>query len=487
MSASIADAKTDHLQESAAEMTEEEREAAAARERFLAEFQGDSMFLDELAGDGGAGAAAGRAARDANGGESGGLISVGGSDVEEGSVDIDEANLRAGGRRGKSKVGAEDGQDEENVALGPPGSVPLRQVRKQQADAAGGAGIEELGDAWADMGFERPQGAQEEPAAGDGAVAAAQDEEVDAFAAFEDLDPFAGFADLAIEDARAAADGDVLTAGASVQPAQRDASVPTSSADASTGGAQPDGTAAAAQSAAGSGRRASPEPSALPQDGSVGQGSGAEPPYVMPQPPQAPQAQRQPAAQYQQQQQPQAAEPTDPSIVPGFREGVQAMFAGSWQAASAYFGQAFEACRNANTPRLRSVIAQYAAAVGILEAYAAVDERGAARLSRYAAGLPLLLIDHLSILVNDAVGRNVRAGNFEWCRQALNELGHHFMAIGQPEYAHNVGVRLQQIAGVGNATVGDQESTHGLVTRVNEAVSMQEIATAVASVKAGMM
>ena len=108
------------------ELTEEEKEAAAARERFLADFKGDSMFLDELAGDGGAA----RPEKGADNGASGGLIDVGGSDADEGDVDIDEANLRAGSaaprRRGAGATGTDEPARPE--ALGPPGSVPLGQV-----------------------------------------------------------------------------------------------------------------------------------------------------------------------------------------------------------------------------------------------------------------------------------------------------------------------------------------------------------------------
>jgi hypothetical protein len=448
--------KSDHLGEAAPAMTEEEREAAAARERFLAEFQGDSMFLDDLAGDGGDGGARRRqGGAVGNGDAESGLISVGGSDVEEGEVDINKQNLRRGAQGQKAK--------KEDEVLGPEGAIPLKQVRAQQAGAAGLAGVDELTDAWADLGLERPA-AHDDAAAEEAGAGAQEEEEVDAFAAFEELDPFAGFADLAGDDGGTGGGGagDVLTAGNSINPQQTEAAAAA-------------GTESGAEGPAGS--RDVGEAGSEASTATAARAASAAAPDGTQQPPELTQA-----AQQQ-------IDATDPTGVPGFREGVQAMFAGQWQAANAYFGQAFAACRDANAPRLRAAVAQYAAAVGILEAYAVVDERVAARLSRYAASLPLLLIDHLSILVNDAVGRNVRAGNYEWCKQALSGLGRHFVAIGQPGYVQNVGARLQQVqaAGVGDATVGEWESAQALVTRVNDAMSMQEINAAVASVKAGML
>jgi hypothetical protein len=107
-----------------AELTEEEKEAQRARERFLSEFQGDSMFLDDLAGRS-------PGARDNGGaGDSRGLIDVGSSDAEEGDVDINEQNLRKGlaGPRNSFRRKGKGAEEQRAEALGPPGSVPLGQV-----------------------------------------------------------------------------------------------------------------------------------------------------------------------------------------------------------------------------------------------------------------------------------------------------------------------------------------------------------------------
>jgi hypothetical protein len=180
--------------------------------------------------------------------------------------------------------------------------------------------------------------------------------------------------------------------------------------------------------------------------------------------------------------------PLEAANVPGFVEGVQAMFSGQWQQALAYFGQAFIACRDAGAAQLRCQVAHYAVAVSILEAYGAVDQAAAARLSRYAAGLPLLMLDHSSFLLNDAISRNLRAGNFTWCAKRLEQFGHHCMAIGRPDLAQGVGMRLQQVVatGVGDASVAPGESAEALARSVEGAISMQEIAGAVSRLKAGM-
>ena len=201
--------------------------------------------------------------------------------------------------------------------------------------------------------------------------------------------------------------------------------------------------------------------------------------------PQQAQQEHQPQEQQPQQQ----AAPQDPAQVPGFPQGVQAMFAGQWQQALAYFGQAFAACRDANAPRLRCTVAQYAATVAILEGYAHVDEAGAARLSRFAASMPLLMLDHLSFLVNDAISRNLRAGNYSWCAARLEQLGHYCMAVGRPDLARGVGARLQQVTatGVGDASVATGESAEAVVRAVDEAVSMQDVAAVVARLRAGVL
>jgi hypothetical protein len=107
------------------EMTEEEKEARRARERFLSEFQGDSMFLDDLAG------APPSARKNGGAGESGGLIHVGSSDAEEGDVDFNEQNLRKGSAmpRNKFKPKGSSAEEVQAEALGPPGSVPLGKVQ----------------------------------------------------------------------------------------------------------------------------------------------------------------------------------------------------------------------------------------------------------------------------------------------------------------------------------------------------------------------
>jgi hypothetical protein len=164
------------------------------------------------------------------------------------------------------------------------------------------------------------------------------------------------------------------------------------------------------------------------------------------------------------------------------------MFSGQWQQALAYFGQAFIACRDAGAVHLRCQVAQYAAAVNILEGYSVVDEKGAAQLSRYAAGLPLLMLDHASFLVHDAISRNLRAGNYTWCAKRLEQFGRQCMGVGRPDLAQNIGMRLQQVlgTGVGDASVTQGESAEGLVRSVDEAVSMQEIVGAVARLRTGM-
>lgn len=179
----------------------------------------------------------------------------------------------------------------------------------------------------------------------------------------------------------------------------------------------------------------------------------------------------------------------DASNVPGFAQGVQAMFAGQWQPAQAYFGQAHSACREAAAWDLGKQVAHYAAAVGILETFAKVDEAAAARLSRYAAALSLLMLDHLSYLVNDAVGRNLRAGNFAWCSGVLQQLGGYAASIGRPEVAQGVAARVQQVegSGQGNASVPQWEAVGGFLARVENAGSLPEIAGAVASVQAGLL
>jgi hypothetical protein len=423
---------TDHLGEpEPAELNQEEEEQHRTRERFLADFKGDSMFLDDLAGE-----PAAPQLRAEDGGS--GLISLGGSD-DEGDVDINEHNLRQGGARNKFKPKGE--ATPTPVALGPEGAVPLRQVKLMQAGAAELTSAGELSDPWADLGLSQPEGpppAQEAEAS----------EEVDAFAAFDDLDPFAGFADLtpaAAEPGRLSQEA--LTAGSSVNPEPQPTDEESMLTSAAAGNPQPSADSAAAAE------------------------ESVNPPEE-----QSPQQQLAPG-------------PPDATRVPGFSEGVAAMFAGQWQQAGAYLGQAHGACRETGAGQLGCQVAQYAAAVGILESYAHVDEATAARLSRYAAALPLLMLDHISVLVNDAVGRNMRAGNYTWCLRQLQSFGEYCLALGRNDVAQGVAARLQQVqmTGNGNATVAEWESPAGLVSRVDSAASMQEIWAAVASVKAGML
>ena len=487
-------------------LTAEDREAAAVRERFLANLDGESMFLDDLAGEAEAAAAERRRLqREREKREYGsGLIDVGGSDADEADVDIDEANVRRGSRPGgdRAAAGAVEDKDAAPAALGPPGSLPLGQVKKQQQEQAGG-GLGDLGDVWGDLGLERPEGAPD-PGAGDAVAAAGAEPVEDAFAAFEELDPFAGFADLTGGDGSAQEGaGDVMSAGASINP-QADAE-----ARAGTGGAADksvdahaldalSGDAASAASAVTAARASSSEQpmrEGTPQSAAQQQQQGAAEQSADSQAQAQAQAQGvgqshdAQAAQQQQQQQQQAAslQHTDPTRLPGFAEGVQAMFAGQWQVASTYFGYALSACLEGGNAQLRCTLAQYAACVGLLEGYAATDERGAARLSRYAASLPMLLLDHLSFLVNDAVSRNERAGNYDWCRNILQWLGETFVASGRPDYAQGAHARRQQIYGYGNATVGQSESAAAVVARLDAASAMREIGGVVAQIKAGTL
>lgn len=418
------------------DLTAEEQEQERVRQEFLRQLSGDSLFMDSTE----------LAQRDGGGGDGGdsGIISLGGDNDEDDDGDVGDLharNIKRAQRRfnvnlkqtGATATAEEVSAAAQNISLGPPGSVPLGQA-KRAAAAARGEDIAPKHDVWADLGLVKPEQSVDMEAAK--AEAAAE----------EDADPFAAFSELALPEAAvpvaAAAD---TTAPAAPAPTALD-----SPADPT---AEPIAAA-----------RAPPAEEALvPQ-------MLADP--VTASSPEAP---------------PDAAQSTvvNAGQAPGFLMGVHYMFAGQWQQALQSFAQAYQSCSGLE----RVQVGQYIAVVGILQAYANVGDMESTRLSRFAAAMPLLLLDHASFLVNDAVTRNMRAGNSTWCAQRLEEFVARCSASGNHAVAQGAAAKLQQVqsSGPGNASVMKDEDTVMFVQRIDAAQGPQEIYGIVSSLRAGLL
>lgn len=416
------------------ELTVEEQEQERVRQEFLRQLSGDSLFLDSTE----------LAQRDGGGGDGGGsgIISIGGDndDDDDGDVgDLHARNIKRAQRRfnvnlkqtGSTATAEEVSAAAQNISLGPPGSVPLGQA-KRAAAAARGEDVAPKQDVWADLGLVKPEQSVDVEAA-----------EADA-AAEEDADPFAAFSELALPEAAA-----LVAAAAEAAPADR-------APDALDGLSDPTVEPAAA----------APTP--------------AEEAPV-------PQPQADTATASSAEALPEGAQSTavNAGQAPGFLMGVHYMFAGQWQQALQSFAQAYQACSGLE----RVQVGQYIAVVGILQAYANVGDTEATRLSRFAAALPLLLLDHASFLVNDAVTRNMRAGNSTWCAQRLEAFVARCSASGNHGVAQGAAVKLQQVqsSGPGNASVMKDEDTAMFVQRIDAAQGPQEIYGVVSSLRAGLL
>ena len=420
------------------ELTPEEEEQERVRQEFLRQFSGDSLFLDstELANRDG-------------GGDGSGIISVGGDneDDDDDVGDLHARNIKRAQRRfnvnlkqtGDTATADDVSAAVKNISLGPPGSVPLGAA-KRAAAAARGEDEPTKQDVWADLGLVKPEQSMDVEAT----EAMAGEAESD--------DPFAAFSELALPDATVPAAGvsDAAPA-AGVQESSADPLAMLATED------KPPATVPESQEATAS------------QEDPVPLGP-ADADKVAPS-----QAEKDMAARMA----------VNAGQAPGFLMGVHYMFAGQWQQALQSFAQAHQACSGLE----RLQVGQYIAVIGILQAYANVGDTEATRLSRFASAMPLLLLDHAAFLINDAVSRNMRAGNSTWCAQRLEEFVAYCIATNNHTVAQGATGRLQQVqsVGPGNSSVMKDENTATFVQRIDSASNPQDIYGIVSSLRAGLL
>lgn len=412
------------------ELTPEEAEQERVRQEFLRQLSGDSLFLDstELAQRNGGG--------DGDGGSD--IISIGGDndDDSEDVGDLHARNIKRAQRRfnvnlkqtDSTATAEEIGMGAKNISLGPPGSVPLGQAMRAAA-AARGEDAAAKQDVWAELGLMKPEQTAEE-------------EEAEAAEA-EDADPFAAFSELALPEAAAPAGGtDGGTAVADDVTSSRGDLV----AKPTVGTQAPQEEVPISQASAGEAATAQAAPA--PADALPGA-------------------------------------PVNAGQAPGFLMGVNCMFRGQWPQALQNFAQAYQACSGME----RVQVGQYIAVIGILEAYANVGDAETTRLSRFAAAMPLLLLDHASFLVNDAVMRNMRVGNSTWCAQRLEDFVTRCSASGNHHVAQGAAAKLQEVqsVGPGNSSVMKDEDTTLFVQRIDDAPGPQQIYGIVSSLRAGLL
>lgn len=98
------------------------------------------------------------------------------------------------------------------------------------------------------------------------------------------------------------------------------------------------------------------------------------------------------------------------------------------------------------------------------------------RLSRYAAGLPLVEFEHASFLVNDAVRRNASAGNLLWPLTRMISFVHQAGNLGRHDVAANAQTMVDMMKAQGgvkpqDATVPPGEDIPAFVRAVDSATT----------------
>lgn len=150
------------------------------------------------------------------------------------------------------------------------------------------------------------------------------------------------------------------------------------------------------------------------------------------------------------------------------------MEAGSWQRAAAELGSALSQAR-AGSPE-GAQAAQYLAAVLLLQECGKAEKVTGARLTRYAAALPLDL-SHRRALVQSAIARNMDVANYEYAVEQLTWLVVQSTGTASPAYLASLQQRIEQCdrAGGRNARLPDDEDTSSLADIVASASSSADI------------
>ena len=179
----------------------------------------------------------------------------------------------------------------------------------------------------------------------------------------------------------------------------------------------------------------------------------------------------------------------DPTQLLGFNGGVAAMLAGHWPSAAMHFGQAMHASAAVGGGvATRHIVAQYAACVALVEGYDAAGHLGAARLSRFAASLPLLHVNHQSFLVQDAVRRNQQFANFGWCRGALHRVACMLASHGLVNEEQTARTQLASMPDSGSTSVLNEDlAIWTLTSELAAATSMVDVCALVSKVKASLL